>query len=417
MSPDEGRVLEAIDLDGLLERLSGLIAFRSLGGEEGPVQEHMAGLMDDLGLDVDAWDIDIDRLRRHPAYSADIERDAARGVVGRLGRGDGPALVLNGHVDVVEAGEPDRWSVPPWEATVRQGRVYGRGSADMKGGLCCALAAARAIRDAGVRLSGSVVIHSVVGEEDGGLGTLAAIERGHVGDAAIVLEPTGLAIAPAQAGALNFRLTVPGRAAHGALRTEGVNPFDAYLPLYEAMRELETRRNAGVADPLFSDYEVPFALCIGKLRSGIWASTVAETLVCEGRLGVAVGEDPDAARAQLARTIEETAARDPWLRAHPPALEWVGARFEPASIPADHALVTTLAGAHADAGGGVPAVRGVPYGADMRLLVNEAGVPTVIYGPGDVRRAHAPDEFVPIDELAAAARTLAVTILRFCGAT
>jgi len=417
MSPDERRVVDAVDLDGLIECLSALIAFRSLGGEEGPVQEYVAGLMDDLGLAVDAWDIDLDRLRRHSAYSADIERDAARGVVGRRGRGDGPALVLNGHVDVVDAGEPDLWSVPPWEATVRDGRVYGRGAADMKGGLCTALFAAKAIRDAGLEISGSVVIHSVVGEEDGGLGTLAAIERGHTGDAAIVLEPTGLAIAPAQAGALNFRLTVPGRAAHGALRTEGVSPFDAYLPLYEAMRDLEARRNAGVDDPLFSGYELPFALCIGKVRSGIWASTVAETLVCEGRLGVAVGENPDDARRALARTIDEAAGRDPWLREHPPALEWVGARFEPAAIPADHPLVTALAAAHGDAGGGTALVRGVPYGADMRLLVNEADVPTVIYGPGDVRRAHAPDEFVPIEELRTVTRALALTILRFCGAT
>lgn len=415
-SPAQRRVLEAIDLDGLIECLAALIPFRSLGGDEAPIQDHVAARMDDLGLEVDAWDIDLDRLRRHPAYAADIERDEARGVVGRLAGGEGPTLVLNGHVDVVDAGEAAHWSVPAWEATVADGRVYGRGSADMKGGLCCALYAAKAVRDAGVDLDGSVVIQSVVGEEDGGMGTLATIERGHVGDGAIVLEPTELVIAPAQAGALNFRLTVPGRAAHGALRTEGVSPFDAYLPLYEAMRALELRRNAAVSDPLFADYELPFALCIGKVRSGIWASTVAETLVCEGRLGVAVGEEPDAAREALEGAIGEAAARDPWLREHPPALEWVGARFDPAAIPADHPLVTTLAGAHADATREAAMVRGVPYGADMRLLVNEAGIPTVIYGPGDVRRAHAPDEFVPIDELAAATRTLALAILRFCGA-
>lgn len=415
-SPAERRVVEAIDLDGLVECLAGLIAFRSLGGDEGPIQTHVAALMADLGLEVDAWDLDLDALRRHPAYAADIERDTARGVVGRLGGSEGPALVLNGHVDVVDAGEPELWSVPPWEATVADGRVYGRGSADMKGGLCCALYAAKAVRDAGVELAGSVSIHSVVGEEDGGLGTLAAIERGHLGDAAIVLEPTELAIAPAQAGALNFRLTVPGRAAHGALRAEGESPFDHYLPLYEAMRALEAARNEGVDDPLFADYELPFALCIGKVSSGIWASTVAERLVCEGRLGVAVGEHPDRARGALERTIREAAARDPWLREHPPVIEWVGARFEPAAIAADHPLVTTLARAHDDAGGGSAVVRGVPYGADMRLLVNEGGVPTVIYGPGDVRRAHAPDEFVPIDDLATVTRTLVVAILRFCGA-
>lgn len=416
-NPAEHRALEAIDLDGLIGCLAELIPFRSLGGDEGPIQDHIAARMAEIGFDVDAWDIDLDALRRHPSYSADIERESARGVVGRLGRGDGPTLVLNGHVDVVDAGEPRLWTVPPWKATVKSGRVYGRGSTDMKGGLCCALFAAKAVHDAGVELPGSVLVHSVVGEEDGGMGTLAAIQRGHVGEAAIVLEPTELAIAPAQAGALNFRLTVPGRAAHGALRAEGESPFDHYVPLYEAMRALEATRNEGVDDPLFADYELPFALCIGTVRSGIWSSTVAETLVCEGRLGVAVDEDPDDARRALERTIREAAARDPWLRDHPPVLAWVGARFAPASIAPDHFLVSALAAAHEDAGGGSAIVRGVPYGADMRLLVNEGGVPTVIYGPGDVRRAHAPDEFVPIDDLASVTRTLVLAILRLCGAT
>src|SRR6185503_15935061 len=115
----------------------------------------------------------------------------ALGVVGRAaGTGSGKTPVINGHIDVVPAGDLTLWTVPPWSATVADGRVYGRGSADMKGGLCCALAALRAIRAAGLTLDGAVAIQSVVGEEDGGIGTLAALERGHTGDAAIVLEPT-----------------------------------------------------------------------------------------------------------------------------------------------------------------------------------------------------------------------------------
>jgi acetylornithine deacetylase len=414
MTDVEGRVQDAIDLDGLLEWLGALIRFRSDGGQETPIQEHVADLMRGLGMDVDRWEIDLERLREHPACTTEIDRDHALGVVGRAGRGAGRTLVLNGHVDVVPAGDPALWTVPPWEATVRDGRVHGRGSVDMKGGLCCALAAVRAIRDAGVDLDGTVVIQSVVGEEDGGLGTLAAIERGHSGDAAIVLEPTDLMVAPAQAGALNFRLTVPGKAAHGALRTEGVSPLDRFLPLYAAMRRFEAARNRDVTDPLFADYDVPFALCIGTLRSGIWASTEAESLTCEGRLGVAIDEEPDTLRRAFAALIADAARPDPWLRDHPPVLEWWGGQFEPAAIPADHPLVTTVADAHRDVTGQPPVVRGMPYGADMRLLVNQGGTPTVLYGPGDVRRAHAPDEFVPIVQLETAARALALTIVRFC---
>ena len=417
MTKREQQVLDAIDLDALVACLGELIAFQSLGGHERPIQGRLAEIMDTFGLEVDCWEIDMERLRRHPAYTAEIERDRALGVVGRMGRGEGRTLVLNGHVDVVPAGEPDRWSVPPWQATVAEGRVYGRGAADMKGGLCCALFAVRALHDAGIDLPGTVMIQSVVGEEDGGLGTLAAIERGHTGDAAIVLEPTELMVAPAQAGALNFRLTVPGRAAHGALRSEGVSPFDHYLPLYHAMRAFEARRNQEVTDPLFAAYDLPFALCIGKLRSGIWASTEAETLTCEGRLGVRTDEEPEALRHAFAAVIDEAARADPWLRAHPPVLEWWGAQFAPAAIPADHLVVTTLAESHQDATGQPPILRGMPYGADMRLLVHQGQTPTVLYGPGDVRRAHAPDEFVPIADLEVATRALVLSILRFCGAS
>ncbi len=413
----ERRVLDAIDLDALVECLGELIAFQSLGGDESPIQERVAEIMGNLGLEVDCWEIDMDQIRRHRAYTVEIERDRALGVVGRTGRGEGRTLILNGHVDVVPAGDPELWSVPPWQATVTDGRVYGRGACDMKGGLCCALFAVRALRDAGVVLPGAVVIQSVVGEEDGGLGTLATIERGHTGDAAIVLEPTELMVAPAQAGALNFRLTVPGTAAHGALASEGVSPFDKYLTIYRAMRDFERRRNENVEDPLFSDYEVPYALCVGKLRSGIWASTVAESLTCEGRLGVAVDETPEEVRTAFAKAVGEAALSDPWLREHPPTLEWWGAQFEPAAIAADHPLATTLAEAHRSVTGQPPVVRGMPYGADMRLLVNEGGTPAVLYGPGDVRRAHAPDEYVPIADLEVATRSLALTILRFCGAS
>lgn len=411
----ERRVLEAIDLDALLETLCELIAIPSVGGAETPCQQRVAGLMRDVGLDVDVWDIDLDRLARHPAFSAEVERDEALGVVGRLGGDTGPALVLNGHVDVVPAGERDRWTRPPWVGTIEEGRVYGRGSADMKGGLCCALFAVRAVRDAGVALDGRVVVQSVVGEEDGGLGTLAAIERGHGGDAAIVLEPTERMVAPAQAGALNFRLTVPGRAAHGALRGEGVDPIDRFVPVYRALQELERRRNERLAHPLFAAYEIPFALCVGTVRAGEWASTVAESLTVEGRLGVGVDEKPDEARRELAGAVTEAAARDPWLAEHPPRLEWWGGQFLPAAVPVDHPIVTTVSDAHRDATGRRPEVRGMPYGADMRHLVLEGDTPTILFGPGDVRRAHAPDEFVPIADLEAVTRTLVLAILRFCG--
>jgi len=416
LTDDERRVLEAVDMDGLVATLCELIAFKSDGGREVAVQERMGALLAAAGMDVDTWEIDLPELKKHRAYAAEIERERALGVVGKSGRGHGRSLILNGHVDVVPAGEPERWTVPPFAGTVRDGRVYGRGSADMKGGVCCALYAVRALRDAGVELDGSVLIQSVAGEEDGGLGTLAAIERGHTADAAIILEPTELAVAPAQGGALSFRITIPGRAAHGALRTEGVDPLEKFALVFNALRELERTRNERLRHPLYADYAVPYAICVGKVRGGVWASTVAETVMLEGRYGVGIGEDCDTARAGFERAVAEVAPHDAWLAEHPPVVEWWGARYEPADIPVDHPLVTTLGGAFGQVTGAPPRVRGMPYGADMHLLVHHGHTPTVIFGPGDVRTAHASDEFVPIAELEAATRTLALTVLRYCGA-
>jgi acetylornithine deacetylase len=415
----ERRVLDAIDIEGLLALLCELVAIPSLDGapEEIAVQERVAQELRAIGMDVDVWELDFAELQRNPAFSWEVERQRGLGVVGALGAGDGGrSLVLNGHVDVVPAGDERLWRYPPWRGTVADGRVYGRGALDMKGGLCCAIAVARALRTSGVQLRGRLLIQSVIGEEDGGCGTLGAVLRGHTADAAIIMEPTELCIAPAQAGALNFRLRVPGLSAHGCVREEGVSAIEKFFPLYAALMELERSRNAGARDPLYARYALPYGICIGRVEAGNWASTVAEELVCEGRYGVAVGENTLAARQTFEQAVAQAAAADPWLREHAPLVEWWGGQFEPASIPSDHPIVGAVADALRDLGG-TPRLEGMTYGADMRLLVNQGAVPTVMFGPGDVRRAHKPDEWVAVADLEAVARTLALTVLRFCGAS
>ncbi|MGC9038269.1 MAG: acetylornithine deacetylase [Roseiflexus castenholzii] len=421
--PVERTVIEAIDIDGLLAFLGDLVAIPSLDGASGEVaaQEYVAAFLERLGCKVDVWEIDFDELRRHPAFSAEVERNRGLGVVGVGGLGNGPTLIFNGHVDVVPAGDESLWRFPPWQATIADGYVYGRGALDMKGGLACAIFAAQAIRDAGVQLRGRLLIQSVIGEEDGGCGTLATVLRGHTGDGAIVVEPTELRIAPAQAGALNFRLMVPGAAAHGCVREEGISAIEKFMPLYRALTDLEAMRNAAARlrdDPisqLYRRYSLPYALCIGVVRAGEWASTVAETLVAEGRYGVAVGEDLEAARRMLEEAVARAAQADPWLREHPPRVEWWGGQFAPASIPADHPLVQTTAAAFADTTNAPAILEGMTYGADMRLLVNEGRTPTILFGPGDVRDAHRPNERIAIADLRIATQTLALTALRFCG--
>jgi acetylornithine deacetylase len=416
----EQRVLDAIDTDGLLAFLCELIAIQSLDGtaEEVAVQERVVRWMRDNGLDVDVWELDFDALSRHPAFSWEAERARGLGVAGAIGQDrGGRSLIFNGHTDVVPAGDTGNWRYPPWRGTIDNGRVYGRGAVDMKGGLCCALFAAKAIRDAGVRLDGRLVVESVSGEEDGGLGTLAAVLCGYTADGAVIVEPTELAVAPAQAGAINFRLTIPGLSAHGCVREEGVSAIEKFFPVYAALMDLERQRNAAAhgRDALYARYALPYALCIGKVGAGDWASSVAESLLAEGRYGLAVGEDIAAAQHQFESAVARAAQADEWLREHPPVVEWWGGRFEPAGIPADHPIAAAVAGAFGDVSGAAARLEGMTYGADMRLLVNLGNTPTVMFGPGNVRVAHRPDEFVPIADLVTVVRTLALTALRFCG--
>ena len=416
MNEIEERVLQAIDVDGMLEYLCDLIAVRSLVGDETAGQEHVAAQMERCGLEVDVWELDFDELSQHPAFSIEEERERGLGVVGVMGEdAGGRSLILNGHVDVVPAGDEDLWHFLPWQGTIADGKVYGRGAADMKGGLCCALFAAKAVQDAGVRLKGRLILESVIGEEDGGVGTLAAVLRGYTSDGAIVAEPTELAVAPAQAGAFNFRVTIPGKAAHGCVREEGVSPIEKFIPLHEALMTLERERNERHQDPLYARYKLPNALCIGNVKAGTWASSVAESLVFEGRYGIAVDEDQEAARRDFEAAVAEAAQTDPWLRDHPPVVEWWGGQFYPARTPVDHPLVQTISGALGNVTGSDPNLEGMTYGADMGLLVNVGHTPTVLFGPGDVRVSHRPDEYVAVGELETAVRTLALTALRFCG--
>ena len=433
----ERSALEALDFDGLVAFLLELIAIPSLDGGESPAQRRVAAWMRDAGLETDTWPIDLEALSRHPDGCHEVDRDEALGVVGwygepaagraAVGSQAGRDLLLNGHIDVVPVGDQAAWTTPPWDPAVRDGRVYGRGAVDMKGGLVCALYALKAVRDAGVKLRGRLSVASVVGEEDGGTGALATILRGHSADGAVVVEPTKLHVVPAQAGSLMFRLTVHGLSAHGCVREEGVSAVEKFVPLLFALRRLEAERcgvrgagsragDAGnPAAALFAGYRLPWPIEVGTVSAGDWASSVPDSLVAEGRYGVAVGEDAAAARRVFEEAIARAAAADPWLAKHPPEVEWWGGRFDPAVTDAADPIVTAVAGAAADVMGSAPPLEGVTYGADMRLLVNVGHIPTVLFGPGDVRVAHMPDEYVPIDDLRAAAETLVVTAMRFCG--
>ena len=324
----------------------------------------MAEWMQAAGMDVDVWEIDFDELARHPRFSIEI---GARSVAGRrrVARARGRHRSLADNSTGMSTWSPRATNrggpVPPWQGTIRDGNLVGRGALDMKGALCCGLFAARAIAAAGVELDGRLLLESVIAEEDGGAGTLAAIQRGYTADGAVVIEPTRLSLAPAHGGALNFRIRVRGRSAHGALRTEGVSAIDGFIPIYRALQALEARRNSGVSDPLFAHYEVPFPLSVGTVRAGEWASNVPESLCFEGRYGVAVGEEPAEAQAMFEEAVAEAARSDPWLERYPPEVEWWGGQFHPAATDPSDPIVRSVADAFRDVEGRDPRIEGMPY--------------------------------------------------------
>ncbi|WP_079062241.1 ArgE/DapE family deacylase [Streptomyces griseoruber] len=418
MSDQEKAVLAAVDEPDAVGTLRELIAVPSVTGSaaESELQHRLAGRLERLGLDVDLWSMDLPELCAHPDFPGmEVPREEAWGLVGHTADGgDGPTLILQGHVDVVPPGDPAAWDGDPFVPRVTGDLVHGRGACDMKAGLAAQLAALAAIRAAGVRLRGRVAVHFVVGEEDGGIGAFGTLRRGHGGDACVIAEPTGGTVITANAGALTFRLNVPGRAAHASSREAGVSAIDAYLPLHRALARLEADRNRD-PDPLLAEYPIPYSLSVGTLRSGDWASSVPDTLVAEGRFGVRLGEDPALARAALERCVAEACAEDPWLRAHPATVTWPGGQFASGRLAAGHPLRDTVAEAYADATGAArPRERGATYGSDLRHYTG-AGIPTLQFGPGDIGVAHSAREHVSVREVTDTARTFALTVLRTVG--
>lgn len=394
----------ATDTEPLVRTLADLVALPSVGGtaDELRIQHVLAERVGDLGLSVDLWPLDLDALRSDEAYPGEeVDRTAAWGLVAVSQPGEEVGLVLSSHVDVVPPGDLEAWSGDPFIPVVDRGSLVGRGACDMKGGLAASLAAVAALGRDVTRVP-PFAVHCTIGEEDGGLGAYGTLVRGHTGRACVIPEPTSLRLNTANAGSLTFRLEVPGVATHGSTAYAGVSAIDAYLPLHATLAALAERRNR-VREPLLDHLPVPYPLSVGRLRAGDWASSVPDLLVAEGRYGLRVEEDPASARAELEQAVAEAAAAHPFLRDHPPVVTWPGGRFAGGHLTPGHPFGRQVAEAHARVTGGTePPEVGAPWGSDLRQYA-AVGVPTLHYGPGDVRLAHGPDESVPVAEVATAA--------------
>jgi acetylornithine deacetylase len=404
-----------IDATRLLDDLRALIRIPSITGSEEAVMVWAAEALGELGFAVQTIEPALEVIRADPAWPGEeMPRSQLPVVIGRVGRPGGRRIVLSGHLDVVPPGDRSTWTDDPWSAAVHDGNVYGRGACDMKGGVAAILAAVRALRAAGdvERFAGELVIALVPSEEDGGQGTLAAIRAGATGDAAIITEPSDLDVVVAHAGAITFRLVVPGRAAHASRRREGVSALDKLWVLAHALEEDEARRNAAEADPLMTALGMPYPTMIGIVSGGEWASTVLDRVTADGRYGVRLGQSEAAAADELRACIDAACDADEFLREHRATVEITGGRFGSVRVPSDHPLPVGLAATIESVTGRRPSLLGEPYGADMRLFVNVGDTPCVIFGPGNVNVAHSANEHVPIAQVEECALVLAAWVRR-----
>lgn len=396
--------------------LQKLVQEGSTRGKESGAQAIVIEKCRELGLDVDIWEIGEEALLHHESYCSDRKDYSGNPnlVAVLTGKGGGKSLILNGHIDVVPEGNVEDWENDPFSGMVKDGKLYGRGSTDMKGGSVALLLAMEAIISSGISLKGDVIFQSVIEEESGGSGTLAAVLRGYRADGAIIPEPTNLKVFPKQQGSMWFRITVKGRSAHGGTRYEGVNAIEKGMAVIKSLQELEKVRNLSINDPLYKKIPIPIPINIGKIQSGQWPSSVPDLCVIEGRIGVAPNESLREAEIQLEKCLEKLAVSDSWFKKHPLEIEWFGGRWLPGNLDIDHPLMKTLVESFVSVKGESPVIEASPWGTDGGILSNIGNTPVVVFGPGTTAVAHDVNEYIVLDDVFISAEIIAAVILKWC---
>ena len=430
LSPTERRVVDAIAdrRDALVALASDLIAFDTITHtagspprQERALQEHLAALLRGHGAEAELHEPDAAALRPHPMVPADLEFDGRPQLVARFrGSGGGRSLLLNGHVDVVDAEPRADWTQrDPFVAEVRGTLLYGRGACDMKGGVASMVIAACTLAELGIPLAGDVIVNTVTEEESTGAGGLFAA-RTLRADAAIVPEPSGLVVWVACRGSLLPRITVRGRAGHAGIhqlppeRGGAVNAIEKMAIVLEAVRRLREHWARRPSHPYLSAGD-----CVPTIVSGgEWLVSYPASCTLECHIEYLPDRADEAGygsrvEQEFSEWIWEATRQDDWLLLHPPEIVWGVGGVPPAEVAADEPIVQTLLAAGGDLDQ-PQMLGGLDNWHDGATLTVEAGIPAVCFGPGDVHRAHTVDEFVPIDDLVACAQRIALTAMRFC---
>lgn len=384
-------------------------------GDETRVNEFLKPVMESIGLETDLWESEKGRANLVGVYKRS---------------GGGKSLIFNGHVDVVPPGPEDLWTeAGPWSGKVADGKIYGRGACDMKGGNGAAIMALKALLKAGYKPRGDVIIESVVGEEMmDEAGTRAVIKRGYRADGGIVVEPSAppyrLGIATASPGVMVAKITIKGKAAHTCMRDElvraggggakvAVSAMDKGFVIYQGLLKLEEEWGQTKSHPVFTR-PGHFTLCPTTFHSGVGIASIPEECVMQYVVWHAPQETAEQVKAEVEAHIDRFAQTDPWLRENPPEVDWGTFWWQPYDVPIDAPICKAVATAY-EAAMDEPA-RFYGFAAvDDAAFLNQAGIPTVSIGPGHLRNAHSANEYVEVEELVDAAKVYALSIAEWCG--
>jgi len=401
--------------DELIDTLAELVRIPSVVGNEGPAQEFMQRQYESLGLEMKTFEADKNKVGQHSAYvESGLPFEGRPNVIGVL-KGDSAkkSMILNGHVDVVSPEPVDQWQHDPWGAEIEDNRLYGRGAVDMKAGVIANLFALKALKKAGIEPGGDVMLQSVVEEEaGGGGGTLACLMEGYTADGMIITEPFMMPVI-SHPGILYFRVKIKGLTAHAGHAHRGVNAIGKMMKVYEAMVDLDLQRAETKNFPLYHKVEGRSChLNIGTLKAGDWVSTVAGFAEMACRISFIPGEGMAETKQTVEQVIGGVARADDWLKDHPPEVEWFGWHTEPwYQDPADQFIKTVLPCLEAACGQKME-VSGVTAGLDNRFS-SSFGFPSICFGPAG-NNYHSFDEYVELDSLGLATKSVALATLEWC---
>ena len=409
--------------DKLVKLIQDLVRIPSVSGKEEEVQKFIFRKLTELNLEPKYIYPDIETLRKSDDFFETTsfikygykDRPNVAGIL--KGIGNGRSICLNGHVDVVSPEPVEHWTHDPWGGDKEGDFIYGRGAGDMKAGVASIIFALQALKETNTKLKGDVFIETTIEEEDGGIGGCLFMRLTQPkADAAIIPEPGGYAISIASAGVMYFRVIVTGIPAHAATAHYGVNAIVKMVPLIEALKSLNKKRQKKIryqyaeVDPSMKGKAT--TLNIGVINAGDWPSTVPAVCILECRIGFPPGETRKMVIDQIENTIQNAGNKDEWLREHPPKIEWFGWMARPHEQDPKHPFVKILEANIKQFTEETPVYIGGSAGLDARFFVHH-GTPAISFGPYG-EKFHSIDERVSISSTLKTTEIIISTIMDWC---